>query len=301
MKHSKSTFLIYLELGLAKFIIWIFQILPQRKAQKMAASIGGIFSDMVGIKKELARKNLTIAFPDRSKDWFDRTLRQMYQNMAMVVAETARIPKLKGDEFEKWVEVEGLENVDRVLERGKGCMVVSAHLGCWEYHGAYAANKGYPVTYVVAEQANPLLEKLIDDLRRTVGIEIIQRKDAAKGIVKALKQNRLLAIMMDQDARSNGVFVPFFGKPASTFKGVATFIIRMSASVLVLTSYRTPEGISQCKLQPVDYEFTGDYDTDILGLTTRITEMLEAEIRQAPEQWLWLHRRWKTKPKAIKN
>ncbi|MFC2170388.1 lysophospholipid acyltransferase family protein [Calditrichota bacterium] len=301
MKHSKSQFTIYVELYFARLIIWIFQVLPHRKAQQLAASIGGLFHDLIGVRKEVAREQLKMTFPEKDDVWVNKTIRQVYRNMAMVAAETARIPKLKGDEFENWMIVEGEEHIEQVLKRGKGCMVVSAHLGCWEYHGAYAANKGYPVTYVVAEQANQQLEELIDDLRRSVGIEIIKRKDAASGIVKALRKNRMLAIMFDQDARDNGVFVPFFGKPASTFKGVATFVLRMSASVLVLTSHRTPEGQSKCKLQPVDYEYTGDYDTDIKGLTARITEMLEEEIRQAPEQWLWLHKRWKTQPENKNN
>ena len=103
--------------------------------------------------------------------------------------------------------------------------------------------------------------------------------------------------MIDQDAGDSGVFVPFFGKPASTTKGVAVFAIKMSASVLVISGHRTADGISKSHLRPVDYTFTGDEEKDIEGLTAEITKMLEEDIRKTPEQWLWLHRRWKTKPK----
>jgi len=237
------------------------------------------------------------AFPDKSERWINQTTRQVYRNMAMVAAELARIPKLKGEEFNKWVDMTGEENVDRVLARGKGCLVVSAHFGCWEYHGAYAANKGYSVTYVAAQQSNSKIEEVINDLRRSVGIEILKREYAGRGVVKALRQNKLLAIMIDQDAGDSGVFVPFFGKPASTTKGVAVFAIKMSASVLVISGHRTADGISKSHLRPVDYTFTGDEEKDIEGLTAEITKMLEEDIRKTPEQWLWLHRRWKTKPK----
>jgi KDO2-lipid IV(A) lauroyltransferase len=296
MSHKKSSFAIKVELSIARFMIWVFQSLSHRNAQKLAAVIGGIFHDLLGIRVKVAREQLRLAFPEKDERWIKRTPRDIYRHMAMVVAEVARIPKLKGTAFNDWVIIDGEEYVGQALERGKGGLVVSAHLGCWEYHGAYAANSGYPVTYIVAEQANPELEELIDDLRRTVGIEIIKRDNAARGMMKALKENRLLAIMMDQDARDNGVFVPFFGRLASTFRGVATFALKMDASVLVLTSIRQLDGRSKCKLRPVEIEPSGDFDADIEALTAKITEKLEAEIRKAPEQWLWLHKRWKTQP-----
>ena len=282
-------------------MIWVFRVLPHRTAQKLAASIGGAFHDIVGIRKKVARQQLRDAFPDKSEKWINQVPRKVYQNMAMVAAELARVPKLKGKALNKWVDMTGEENLDRVLAKGKGCLIVSAHFGCWEYHGAYAANQGYPVTYVTALQSNSKIEKVIDDLRGSVGIEILKRKNAARGIIKALRRNRLLAIMLDQDAGESGVFVPFFGKPASTSKGVAIFAIKMSASVLVITGHRTTDGISKCHLRPVDYTFTGDKEKDIKGLTAEITRMIEADIRQTPEQWLWLHRRWKTKPNGQKS
>jgi len=293
---KKSGFLVKLEVGITKTMIWIFSMLPHRSSQKLAAFIGGIFHDLVGIRTKVARQQLREAFPDKDENWIKKTPREVYRNMAMVAAELARVPKLKGEKFEEWVELDGEEFVGAALAKGKGCIVVSAHLGCWEYHGAYAANKGYPVTYVVAQQSNAGIGKIIDERRSAVGIETYQRKNAARGVISALKRNRLLAIMIDQDAGKNGVFVPFFGKSASTTRGVATFAIKLGAPILMITGYRSSDGRSISKIQPVDCESSGDFDRDVERITAEMTGMIETEIKKTPEQWLWLHRRWKTKP-----
>ncbi len=298
MSKRKSNTVSKLELALARGFMKICQLLPHRKAQAMGRFLGGVFHDLVGIRKQVAREQLKQAFPDKDDKWILKTIRNVYRNMGIVAVETARLPVMKGDELRKWVVFNGKEHIPRLLERGNGVLVASAHIGGWEYNGAWTANEGWPVTYVVAEQANELIEELIDDARKSVGIEIIKRSDAARGLIKALKNNRILAMMIDQDARSHGDFVPFFGRLASTFRGVALMALKMNSNVAVITAQRKDDGKIYCELRPVEFEPSGERDKDVYDLTKRLTEMIEEDIRKTPDQWLWLHKRWKTKPPA---
>ncbi|MDP8207816.1 MAG: lysophospholipid acyltransferase family protein [Candidatus Electryonea clarkiae] len=296
MPPQKASIAQHFELALVKGIAGVFRTLPHRKAQALGSFLGGLLHDITGIRKEVAREQLAASFPEKDDKWVNKTVRKAYCHMVTVVAETARIPAMKGDELNKWVIFDDVEILKEVLDRGKGCLVAAAHLGCWEYQGAWAANNGFSASYVVAEQTNPAVGKYVDDIRRSIGVEIVLRSEATRGIISALKNNRLIAMMIDQDARSRGEFVPFFGRLASTFRGVAVFALKLQTPVAVLTSYRLDDGRIKCKFEIVDFTPSGDRDKDIYDLTCRLVEMIEQEVRKHPDQYLWLHKRWKTRP-----
>lgn len=156
------------------------------------------------------------------------------------------------------------------------------------------ARSGYPVTFVVTTQTNKLVEQFMDRQRAAAGVEIVKRADAVRGVLSALKRNRLVALLIDQDAHEEGAFVPFFGRPASTPRGPAVFHLRTGSPLIFVRSARLPG--ERYRLQFSRVDTGGITDADVL--TAKMTELLETAIRETPEQWFWMHRRWKTLPPA---
>jgi len=189
--------------------------------------------------------------------------------------------------------------MDQARAAGAGVVVVSGHFGNWELMGASIAILGYPASYVVTRQENELVERQMDNLRRSAGIEIIKRRDAAKGVLKALKQNRLVAILSDQDAHEAGAFVPFFGRPASTPRGAALFALRTGAALIFAESYRQGLGRLRVVFDRIPMQdLPAERDAAVFELVRRFTARLEDAVRRHPQQWFWMHRRWKTRPPA---
>lgn len=297
MAHKKSKFQAAAELALVKGIIRIIGMMPFRKAQRFGGRLGVFFHDTVGVRVKHARRELLIAFPDKTEEWAAKTVREVYRNFGMLAVEQALMPKLNPI-IENYVHVDqaSLDRLKEIYAENRGIFMVSAHMGNWENIMGMMIKKGYAISGVSANQSNEGIDDLLDQNRRAVGISILKRGEAAKGLVKAIKDNKIIATMLDQDAGSEGVFVPFFGRLASTSRGVATFAYKMNAAVMMMKTWRDEVGDIQVRLNDVDYTPTGDFQEDVVGLTAALTAEIESWIRQRPEQWLWLHRRWKTRP-----
>jgi KDO2-lipid IV(A) lauroyltransferase len=261
-------------------------------------SLGGLVH-RIGIRVAVAEENLSLAFPDLPIAEINQLSRGCYRHFGALLAEFARLPLLHKETVHELVDFEHLKIMDEALQRGKGGVVVSGHLGNWELMGSAAAVLGYPVTYVVTGQENERVERLMDQLRQSTGIHIIKRRDALKEVIKALKGNKLVAILSDQDAGEAGAFVPFFGRPASTPRGAAVFCLRTGASMIFVESYR--QGLGRLKVIfesiPLD-DLPEDREEAIQEVVRRYTSRLEQAVRRHPEQWFWMHRRWKTRPRS---
>jgi KDO2-lipid IV(A) lauroyltransferase len=245
----------------------------------------------------VARENLARAFPDLDDKQIRRLAEDCYRHFGALLAEFARLPLLRPGNVPDLVDFEGLEYLDRALQAGRGGIVVSGHFGNWELMGAGASVLGYPVCYVVTGQENERVERLMDRQRERAGITIIKRNEALRGVIKVLRENRLVAILSDQDAHEAGAFVPFFGRPASTPRGAATFALRTGAALLFGESYRQGTGRLKVRFEPVPRDdLPADRDQAVWELTRRFTARLEEAVRRHPEQWFWMHRRWKTPP-----
>jgi KDO2-lipid IV(A) lauroyltransferase len=238
--------------------------------------------------------NLAAAFPTLPNRAIRTLSARVYRHFGRVATSFVEFNNLSQSDIGQWIFVDGFDVLARTLKGGKGGIFFSGHLGNWEIMGAIVARCGFPVTFVVTTQSNKLVEELIDRYRAQVGIEIIKRKDAIRGVLSALKRNRFVAILMDQDAHEDGAFVPFFGKLASTPRGPAVFHIRTGAPLIFAHSIRLPGERYRIRLTPFDSH--NEQDADVL--TARMTATLEAAIRETPEQWLWMHRRWKTRPES---
>lgn len=245
-----------------------------------------------GIRRKVVLRNLAVAFPNLPLKGLEATGRGCFRHFGAVGTSLASLPSLKPEDVGKWIHFTGLDAMDRAVAGGKGGIVVSGHLGNWEIVGAACAKLGYPVSFVVTTQSNKSVERWLDEQRAKCGVEIIKRREALRGVLSALKRNRIVAILIDQDAHEDGVFVPFFGKPSSTPRGPAVFHLRTGAPLIFMESQRLPGEEYRVSLSDVIPPENATQD-EIMALLNR---RLEAAVRKAPEQWFWMHRRWKTSP-----
>ena len=230
----------------------------------------------------------------------ERLARAMYAHLGMCAAELAWARRRAGDGLAGWVSIEGLDLLKAELAKGRGVLVASGHLGNWELGAMRLAAAGIPLAVVGKPFENDGVQAVLAGLRRGGGLEVIGRKNALKAMRELLRQGRCVGMLIDQDARELGVFVPFFGRPASTIPSLAAIALRTGAPVVLGAVRREPDRRTHVlSFSPVEIPpTTGDAKEDALRLTARMTRMLEDRIRLAPEQWFWMHRRWKTRPPA---
>ncbi|MFH1010614.1 MAG: lysophospholipid acyltransferase family protein [bacterium] len=268
-------------------------ILPRRVSGAMGAALGALVYTL-GIRRRVTQENLRAAFPSLPP----RAIRQVacatYRHFGRVGVSFAWLPRVSSHALDRWIFVKDLQIFDEALRKGKGAIFVSGHLGNWELMGAIIAALGYPVTYVVTTQRNKRVEALMDRLRESAGAQIVKVREGVRGVLSALKQNRLVAILIDQDAHEAGAFVPFFGHPASTPKGAAIFHLKTGSPLIFARSLRISRERYVIHLEKLDTTALEPRDAETI--TALATRELEKAIRENPEQWFWMHRRWKTRP-----
>lgn len=280
-----------------RFLIWLINLLPYRKAQRLGGNIGVFAHDLLKVRVDHAKRELLTCFPDKTEEWAAKTVREVYRHFGTLAVEQALMAKLE-PVIEKYVHIDdaGLALLTELQERGKGTFVVSGHFGNWELPMTRTVKWGVNLSGVSGHQANVGIDKLIDDNRREAGVQMIKRGEAGKGTVKALRNNRAVAVMIDQDAGTHGVFVPFFGRLASTTRIIASLSRRLDPSVIIMETWRDEVGDIQVRFHPIEVLKTDNEERDIYEMTATMTTKIEEIIRKRPEQWLWLHRRWKTRP-----
>jgi Kdo2-lipid IVA lauroyltransferase/acyltransferase len=185
------------------------------------------------------------------------------------------------------------------LARGTGLVVMAGHLGNWELGAASMAARGYPVAVIAKRAANPLFYRRILAARRRLGVEVIDFQDAARPTLRALRHGKIVAFATDQHAGRAGVWVPFFGRLASTYRGAALMALRTGAPTFLSIPLRMADGTYELRLEPIDSRGSGDTEADVVRVMTEYSRMLERAVRQNPTQYLWHHRRWRTPPAEI--
>lgn len=275
------------------------RMLPYRLALALGSFLGWLAFDVVRIRRRVTMLNLKNSLGEgKSEKELIRIGRRTYRNFAKSMVEYALFPSLNKEKIIGIVEFEGADYFDEALKRGKGAVVVAGHFGSWELMGAATSQKGYPVDFLVGEQHNFLVDNLMNDYRRSVGIGIIKMGAASKGVIRALKNNRFVAMLSDQDAGNDGTVVDFFNRPASTPKGPAAFALKMDAPIIMGFIIRDSNKKQRIIIEkPIFGEKTSDKEEDIRKLTQAYTRMLEDYIRKYPDHWFWPHRRWKSTTK----
>ena len=275
----------------------LFRWLPLPLATLLAVGVGWLASNVLQIRRKVALDNLGQAFPAMTKGELEVLYRRVWRHFARVAAELARLPRMMNGQLKQMIDDEEVTIVRELVARGKGIIFVSGHLGNWEWLGALTSSSGIPMTYVVAGQTNRLVERWLERMRTTAGVEIVNRRDPARAILTALKRGRIVAMLSDQDAGPAGVFVRFFDRPASTPRGPALFHLRTGAPLLFGGCTRRTNGRYKIAFEEiVPSGITGDNSVDERIIMQEAAARLEREIRIYPDQYFWLHRRWKTKP-----
>jgi len=263
----------------------------------MGDFLGWFVFSVLRVRRRVVLDNLARAFPEKSKRELLEIARRTYQNFSKMVFEYIRFPLLDEETVSSLCTVEGIEHLDWAFERGRGAVLVSGHFGNWELMAAAVAKMGYPIYSVVGYQHNRLVDEMMNRYRRMVGNRVIHTGVAVRGVMKALKNKGFVALLSDQDAGREGVFVDFFGRKSSTHQGPAVFVLKTGAPILFGSAIRLPRGRHRFVCERLCFDhLKGVTPENIWEVTQAYTTLLELAIRDHPDHWFWMHRRWKTHP-----
>ena len=273
--------------------------LPKRSALILGSGLGHLLYFALKKRRRIALENLRIVFGDEmSTDEQARICRSSFQQVGKTAIEFLRFPKLTFDNIWEEVTVEGKEYLIQALRRGKGAIVFLPHFGNWELlapvYGALIPDRAKAIAFPLK---NRFLDALVSQYREQLSLRLITRRRAVRETLRALKENYAVGFFADQNAGREGVFVDFFGKPASAVRGPATLALKTGAPLLLSMDIRQPDDRHRVIITPpIDLEISGDLEQDVQTNTAHILKILEVYIRQYPDQWLWTHNRWKTQP-----
>ena len=212
--------------------------------------------------------------------------------------EVLQIPRLTSENWGRLITFDGRQNIDDALKMGKGVIILTAHFGNWELLAAGLALSGFDTSYIVRPIRSRQLDDMLNGIRRSAGGKPIPRS-SLKGALRCLRRNGLLGILSDIDTKVDGVFVDFFGRPAFTPRGPVSFALRTGAALVPTLIVRQEDDTHIIVAErALELEITGDLEEDIRVNTARYTKITESYIRKYPEQWIWIHQRWKTQPGA---
>jgi KDO2-lipid IV(A) lauroyltransferase len=291
----------WLEYAAVWLILKILGALPRRVARGFAALVTKLLFSLQSELRKTAEFNLRLAFPDRTDAQRKDLTRKMVRNLGWMAAEFARFPRLTKENIEKTVILEGHENFLEGQRRGKGVLYLTGHIGAWELSSFAHALYGYPLHYMARPLDNKRLDALVNEYRCSSGNKPIYKNESARVMLKILKDSGTIGILADQNTMpEEGVFVDFFGKLACTTTGLARVALHTGAAVVPGYAY-WDETIHKYRLRfepPVELIRTGDTERDVFENTRRFAKVIEGIIRKHPDQWVWVHKRWKTRPKG---
>jgi KDO2-lipid IV(A) lauroyltransferase len=271
----------------------ITKSLPRNNADIVGIIISKLAYYITPERRKRARANIQRAL-GVSKAEAERFTREVYKNLGLNFAEFLLEEELNEEDINQMVEFIDIDYLDQALKKGNGVILYTAHFGNWELFGAVLALKGYKINSIAREQNNLLFDKKINKIRKDLGIGIIPRGLAVRQAFKALKNNEIVAILGDQDARSNGWKLNFFERPASTFPGAVQFAERTGAEIVPAFFSRKGWLKHQFKCYPPRKIEAGSTDQELKEKLQSLVDLTEAEIKKSPADWMWLHKRWKT-------
>lgn len=268
-------------------------------ALRIGRTVGGLAYTLVRRNRAVVLEEMQRAYRGDSLDEAQDRLRRVYQHVGMNYAEVFRWVGGGSEELDDRVREIGTEHLDAALARGKGVLILTAHLGNWDLLGLWAARR-YPLTILSKDLRQPGVNRFWMEARAEAGLDIVPARRSYRACLGVLKKNGLLGFILDQNALVHeGVFVDFFGKQACTRSGLAFLAAHSQAPVLPVFIYRKLDGTHQLEIQPLLEPPPDREPATLREATQRYTRIIEDAIRRHPDQWIWMHRRWRTRPPAV--
>jgi KDO2-lipid IV(A) lauroyltransferase len=282
-----------MEAAVARTAIGSLAATPMPVAHWLSRRYAGLLDFAIPRLRRIADRNLTLAYPGKDAAWRSKIVDGVFDSIARLLVSFARFPRITKANVSEWIRYEGLAHYERAKARGKGVLFATAHLGNWELSAYAHALLTEPMNVVVRPLDNPVIDEMVEKRRAMSGNVLLSKRDFARSILHALRKNEPVGILVDQNSSTeNGAFVPFFGIDACANLTFAKLAARSGAAVIPgFAVWSAEERRYVLRFYPA-VEITGDAVAD----TCRIQHAIELAIREAPEQWLWIHRRWKTRP-----
>lgn len=287
-----------LDFTLLMMLYGLARPLPLPWLRGFGRGLGGFVWHVVRFRRAVVLDNLRHAFGgERNEKEIRQLAAAFYRNLGVTLMEFLAFPRFSRQQIVDLVDIEGAEYLQEIEDLGRGGLLVSGHFGNWELFGASVASRGIPISFVVKPQSNEDVDRVQNEIRHRAGIGTIRSGAQIKQMIRALRSKQLVAMLADQDAGPDGIFEEFLGRQASVFKGPAYFAWKLNLPILHGYIFRRPNGTHVGRFKPLvhpDPEWT---EEEALRKLTKIhVGLLEEAIREAPEQYFWLHRRWKTRP-----
>jgi KDO2-lipid IV(A) lauroyltransferase len=274
-------------------------LMPRNAARRVGAAIGSVAFICLRRLRRVGYRNLNIAYSQLPRAERTALLRAEYRNLGWLLAEFCQMRKYTPENTQSFIGYEGLSHYLNARDAGKGVLIVTGHLGAWELSSFYHSLMGYPMSMVIRRLDNELVDSLVNGIRCQHGNKVLHKDDFARGLISAMRQGECVGILMDTNMTPpQGLFVDFFGTAACTASGMARVALKTGAAVL--PGFLLWEESQQKYIlrfgEPFELIRTGDNEADVTANTALFTRVIEDYIRRYPGQWLWLHRRWKTRP-----
>ena len=274
------------------------RLLPERVAQGAGALLGSVAGSVLRIRRGTVDENLLRAFPEWTGPERAAVARATYRHLGREAMVLLRLGAMRTDEIRDRTEIVGEAVLGEALERGRGVVLLAGHLGNWELAGAALAARGIPLDVVGRRQSNPLFDRRIREMREGFGMRPLYRHTATRPVLKGLREGRVVALVADQNVSEGGIFVDFFGVPASSARGPGVIPQRTGSDLVFLGVIRLPGARARYRLllEAVPLEDHDGPETGVRAPVQAFHSRLEAVVRAHPEQYFWFHRRWKTRP-----
>lgn len=280
-----------------KTILFVFRCIPRVIRKGIFMSFFTLFYHLGTKNRIIALYNLQRSFPEKNSKEIIKIAKGVYRHFAIVAAEFFDMPYITKENIHQWIDVEGYENYEKAIAKGKGILSIVAHFGNWELLPIVIPFYAKPIHIVYRPLDNPVIDNMVEYVRTMKGNELITKGGSGKRIMELLQENQIIGILSDQNvAAREGVFVDFFGRPACTGVGLAVMAMRSGAPVVALFPARQKSGKYKVIVKPaIEAVCTDNYEADLQVNTQRFTKIIEDIVREYPEQWFWFHQRWKTK------
>jgi KDO2-lipid IV(A) lauroyltransferase len=284
-------------------LVRLVGVLPRSVARGFGILLGRFTYYVYPRLRRVGDRNLRIAFPEKSAQERRKILKGVYTSLGRLLGEFCLFPYYTVRNSSQVAVYQGFENFEAAERRGQGVLLLTAHFGGWEVGSFFHSLQGHPIRIVVRPLDNPYVNDLVTNYRTLHGNTVVNKQEFARGLLHAMRSNETVGVLMDTNMTPpQGVFVPFFGIPACTASGVARVALHTGAAVVPAFTIWDPKlGKYRVQFDPaLELVDTGDSEGDAIANTTLFNRVLEAYIRKYPDQWLWVHRRWKTRPPGEK-